>query len=395
LGSLFYTKDKKIKKKKRDEDNLLKANSKKTNGRYKALPAFETCYYDLYLSGDILMETRPSFEERKSLSDSNVSYFDLGRKLKDSEWKELSDWRLNPENSLYKFKAGDRVTDKPNRCFLGYSRFCINGEQWSFDQGYFEPRSKKPPHPDPSKDTRVSFFNFGRRLTENEYLILDKWKFENPSFRWNRGDIHPNDLNLVFKNYTRRGVNGESWITKNQYLKLLGSVSNNIARNDKADPSRKRLRSIPDNPKSGIELRRSREILREKERKKEDPVYKMKISIRSIISNSFRSKSFKKEGSSKDILGLCGGDFLDYIKSLFEPWMNFENYGSVNGKPPTGLKQCWDIDHIIPLVTALTVEDVIKLNHYTNLQPLCSYENRFFKKDSIDYYNSITSPEAI
>ena len=27
--------------------------------------------------------------------------------------------------------------------------------------------------------------------------------------------------------------------------------------------------------------------------------------------------------------------------------------------------------------------DIYKLNHYTNLQPLCSYTNRYIKKDRL------------
>ena len=30
---------------------------------------------------------------------------------------------------------------------------------------------------------------------------------------------------------------------------------------------------------------------------------------------------------------------------------------------------------------AKTEEDIIKLNHYTNLRPLCSYNNRFVKRN--------------
>jgi hypothetical protein len=52
-------------------------------------------------------------------------------------------------------------------------------------------------------------------------------------------------------------------------------------------------------------------------------------------------------------------------------------YGKYNGE----LNYGWDIDHIIPLAPAETEEDVIRLNHYTNLQPLCSYTNRYIKKD--------------
>lgn len=43
--------------------------------------------------------------------------------------------------------------------------------------------------------------------------------------------------------------------------------------------------------------------------------------------------------------------------------MNWENYGE------------WHLDHIIPISYAKTIEDIYKLNHYTNLQPLWASEN--------------------
>jgi hypothetical protein len=61
--------------------------------------------------------------------------------------------------------------------------------------------------------------------------------------------------------------------------------------------------------------------------------------------------------------------------------MNWDNKG--NPKDGIiGLNKTWDIDHIIPLSSATCEEDLIRLNHYTNLQPLCSYYNRFIKKDN-------------
>lgn len=41
-------------------------------------------------------------------------------------------------------------------------------------------------------------------------------------------------------------------------------------------------------------------------------------------------------------------------------------------------------DHIIPMSCAKTEEDVIRLNHYTNLQPLCSHINRNIKKAKVE-----------
>jgi hypothetical protein len=59
--------------------------------------------------------------------------------------------------------------------------------------------------------------------------------------------------------------------------------------------------------------------------------------------------------------------------------MTWENRGLYNGE----LNYGWDIDHIIPLDTAETIQDIIRLNHYTNLQPLCSKVNRDIKKNII------------
>ena len=62
--------------------------------------------------------------------------------------------------------------------------------------------------------------------------------------------------------------------------------------------------------------------------------------------------------------------------------MSWDNHGKYNGDLDFG----WDIDHKIPLASAETEDDIIRLNHFSNLQPLCSKVNRDIKKDSLDYY---------
>lgn len=56
--------------------------------------------------------------------------------------------------------------------------------------------------------------------------------------------------------------------------------------------------------------------------------------------------------------------------------MNWGNRGKYNGE----LNHGWDIDHIIPLSSATTEEELLKLNNFNNLQPLCSKVNRDIKK---------------
>lgn len=114
---------------------------------------------------------------------------------------------------------------------------------------------------------------------------------------------------------------------------------------------------------------------------KTDPKFKIKESIRKSIIKSLKAKNFTKTSKTHEIIGCSFEEFKIHIESQWENWMNWDNYGN----PKDGIlepNKTWDIDHIIPLATAITEEDIIKLNHYTNLQPLCSYTNRKIKRDN-------------
>jgi hypothetical protein len=115
-------------------------------------------------------------------------------------------------------------------------------------------------------------------------------------------------------------------------------------------------------------------------RKKNDIVFKVQQSIRSLIKVSLMNKGIKKNSKTEQILGCTFQEFKQYLESKFESWMSWDNYGLYNGQPEYG----WDIDHIIPNSKGKTKEDVIRLNHYSNLQPLCSHINRNIKKDRVD-----------
>ena len=54
-----------------------------------------------------------------------------------------------------------------------------------------------------------------------------------------------------------------------------------------------------------------------------------------------------------------------YLESKFVEGMSWNNYGLYG----------WHIDHIIPLSSANTEDEIYKLCHYTNLQPLWSEDN--------------------
>jgi hypothetical protein len=115
-------------------------------------------------------------------------------------------------------------------------------------------------------------------------------------------------------------------------------------------------------------------------RRKRDPLFKLKDNIRCLIRTSIKKKGHSKTSKTQIILGTDYKSFKEYLEGLWEPWMSWDNYGLY--KKDT-FNYGWDIDHIIPSSSAKTEEELIKLNYYTNLKPLCSKVNRDIKKDKL------------
>jgi len=115
-----------------------------------------------------------------------------------------------------------------------------------------------------------------------------------------------------------------------------------------------------------------------KEKRKNDPLFKLSCNLRSNISTSIKRLNKNKQSKTELILGCSFAEFKTYLENQFESWMTWDNYGLYNSTPNYG----WDIDHIIAQSNALTYDELIKLNHYTNLKPLCSYINRDVKKNN-------------
>lgn len=98
-----------------------------------------------------------------------------------------------------------------------------------------------------------------------------------------------------------------------------------------------------------------------------DPLFKLKINIRNLIGNSLRNGFYKKDNKTNSILGCSYEELLEHL--------NDNKYGFIYGD------ENLDIDHIIPLSRATSEEEIIELNHYSNLQLLPSEYNRYIKRD--------------
>jgi len=105
-----------------------------------------------------------------------------------------------------------------------------------------------------------------------------------------------------------------------------------------------------------------RQILNEKQRKKHDILFNLKKRLSHRLRQAFRNKGWKK-GCSKKLLGTDFKTLKKYFEKKFLPSMSWDN------------RHLWHIDHIIPLSSAKTEDELKKLCHYTNLQPLWATDN--------------------
>lgn len=172
---------------------------------------------------------------------------------------------------------------------------------------------------------------------------------------------HKNDAKKYQEKYRKEKLDKEK--TKN-YQKEYGKKYRE--KNEKKEKKR-RKKFYKLNKKNII----SKLSIYSSKRKKTDILFKLKSNIRTLISNSLTKQGFSKKTKTFKMLGCSFEDFKIYVELQFDDWMNWDNYGVYK---PNG-KQTWNIDHIIPLSSAQTEEGVIRLNHYSNLRPLCSKEN--------------------
>jgi hypothetical protein len=108
-----------------------------------------------------------------------------------------------------------------------------------------------------------------------------------------------------------------------------------------------------------------------KNRIETDINYKLHNKIRSAILQALKKKGYSKNSRTYEILGCSYENFSLYLEKNFESWMTWNNHGNYTGN----YNETWQIDHIMPISKGETQEEILKLNHYTNLQPLCSRKN--------------------
>lgn len=98
-------------------------------------------------------------------------------------------------------------------------------------------------------------------------------------------------------------------------------------------------------------------------RRANNPIARMANSMRRSIRR-YLDAGQKGEMSSFEIIGCSKDDLRKHLESKFRDGMTWQNYG-----------KHWHIDHIVPLISAKSSDEIKRLCHWTNLQPLTAFEN--------------------
>jgi hypothetical protein len=112
-------------------------------------------------------------------------------------------------------------------------------------------------------------------------------------------------------------------------------------------------------------VNRERRTKYQRDKINNDIQYKLSANVRNRIITFLKKEDISKTNKTFDIVG-CTPQFLkEHLESQFKDGMSWDNYGFYG----------WHIDHIIPLSSAKTEEELYGLCHYTNLQPLWAKDN--------------------
>jgi hypothetical protein len=123
------------------------------------------------------------------------------------------------------------------------------------------------------------------------------------------------------------------------------------------------LNKNPEKRKQYRENYKPRKREQRKERRDTDPIFNLTNRMRCRLVKYLTILNITKTNKTFEIVG-CTPEFLkEHLEKQFTDGMTWEN------------RNKWHIDHIVPLSSAKTEDELYKLCHYTNLQPLWAEEN--------------------
>lgn len=244
--------------------------------------------------------------------------------------------------------------NKSNKYKDGLSCWCKNCQS-DYQKKYYEKYYEE------NKDSeQLRSKNYRTNNIEKIKSYKKIWNDNNPDYYKVYKEENPKKIREIQKRYTDKNIDSEK-VRKKKWRDNNSEYFKNYRISNNENLKEKRREYV-------------------KNRRKTDILFKLKDAIGHNIRESLKRNGLSKVYRTEIILGCTITEFRTYLESKFENWMNWNNYGLYNGEENYG----WDIDHIVPISSAKDPDELLKLNHYTNLQPLCSKINRYIKSNSMD-----------
>lgn len=198
---------------------------------------------------------------------------------------------------------------------------------------------------------------------DSRNLLQKKWREKNKDklHRYGKKNYSKNAEKIKMKSKQYRSENAEKIKKHNKkYYNENKETEKNRVRDWVTSNQKKRTEYIKE-----WKLKNSDKIKKyKKEKYYNDIVYKISCNVRGRILQFLKTKKIIKNSKTFEIVG-CSPLFLkEYLENQFTEGMSWDKMGKYI-----------HIDHIIPLSSVNSKEEIYKLCHYTNLQPLWAEDN--------------------
>lgn len=190
----------------------------------------------------------------------------------------------------------------------------------------------------------------------------------------NRSVVKALSKNWYEKNKDHVNQNSNKWYGQNKQKQKYYSMEYRQKNTKKLSESKrkwyeKNKDKCREKSKTYYKSNREKIVANIKDRRDSDSVFRLRNNISSLIRASIRNGGFRKNTKTMQILGCSFLDFKQYLDMRF-----IERYGIL----PEDVLKDFDIhvDHIIPVSSALSEEELISLNHFSNLEYRFACENQ-------------------
>jgi hypothetical protein len=195
---------------------------------------------------------------------------------------------------------------------------------------------------------------------EKHIIRYKEWYSNNPNYNkeWrlkNKERVNENRRNQYLINLEKNRETARNFREKNKEIIRQKSKIYREENREKLNEAKRARR------KENLEKFR----LMEREKFINNPHLKLIRNYRTRIKNYMRFNKISEGTGTMELVGLTSEGLKEYLESKFVDGMSWDNYGLYG----------WHIDHIIPLSSAKNNDELRKLCHYTNLQPLWSFDN--------------------